>query len=186
GCWDRPRVWRGRSWCLVQSHAHLPLVEPADDGEVESDVCGVEDAEEVVERRQGPARCGNEQVAPLEAGALGGAAFLDRLNEKSVALRQADRAPEPLCCVRRRERDPQLPPLRALAAAESLDPRAQVGICGEGEDQPPFESQRVQADQPPLPVEEGATGRAAGERGIVLDRRAQPAPARATERPPGT
>jgi len=73
-------------------HLRLRFRDSAHDGKVEDVVCAVDDGEELVERCQRPARRSDEQVAAFEAGALGGAAFLDRLYEQTLALGQADGA----------------------------------------------------------------------------------------------
>ena len=106
---------------LLQGDGDLPLVECAHDGQIEARVCAIENAEEVVERLERlPRRC-DEQIAALEAGAVGGTPLLDRPDEQARSLGQADRASQLLGRVRRRERDPQLAVLRALAARELLD-----------------------------------------------------------------
>ena len=48
---------------------------------------------------------GDDQIAALDSGALGGAAVLDRAHEHAVALGQADRAAQPPRDARRRDRD---------------------------------------------------------------------------------
>ncbi len=112
---------RDPSHRLLQRDGDLSLVERAHDGEIEARACAIEDAEEVVERLERLPRRRDEQIAALEAGAVGGTPLLDRPDEQARALGQADRASHLPRRVRRRERDPQLAVLRALAAPELLD-----------------------------------------------------------------
>src|SRR5439155_10170420 len=116
-----PPAARDPSPRLFQGHGDLSLVEGAHDGEIEARACAIENPEEVVERLERLPRRRDEQIAALEAGAVGGTPLLDRPDEQAGALGQADRALHPLRRVRRRKRDSQLAVPRALAAPESLD-----------------------------------------------------------------
>jgi hypothetical protein len=99
----------------------LSLVEGADDREIEARACAIESPEEVVERLERLPGRRDEQIAALDAGALGGTPLLDRPDEQARALGQSDRASHALRRVRRRERDSQLAVLRAVAASEFRD-----------------------------------------------------------------
>jgi len=110
-----------RSGRLLQGHLDLSLVEGAHDSEIEARACAIKHGEEVVERLEWMARRCDEQIAALEAGAVGGTPLLDSPDEQACALGQADCASELPRRVCRRERDPQLAVPRALAAREFLD-----------------------------------------------------------------
>ncbi len=78
---------------------------------------------------------GDDQIAALDSGAVGGAVLLDRSDEHAVALGQTDRSPQPSGHPWRRDRNAKSYPLRGLAAAERVDPLAQRLVGRDRENQ---------------------------------------------------
>ena len=162
---------------------HRSLLRAAHDRQVE--LAGVRDlVERLVEgidARQVAAGGADQQVAALDAGAGGRAAVLDTAHQQSLALGQPDGAAHPARHPRRGDRDPEPRSLRRLAATQ---PRRAL-LDGRGgrhrEDQAAVETQGVQPQQASLGVHERTARRAARERSGVLDRSADPAPARTAE-----
>ncbi len=99
-----------------------------------------------------------------------------------VALRQADRAAQAPRDARRRDRDAEAHAARA--PRRSTGARRASARCSLGrdrDDQPAVEPDRVQAEQPPVEVDQRAAAGAARQRGGVLDAAGDRAPARAAE-----
>ena len=117
-----------------------------------------------------PATRGDDQVAALQTGAGRGAVVLDRADQDSVALGQADGAAQPACDPRRGNRNPETDALGRLAASKRLDPLAERRVGSDREDQPPIDPDRVDAEQPARGVDQRAARRASRQRRRVLDR----------------
>ena len=64
---------------------------------------------------------GDNEIAPLNAGAIGGAALFDAAHEQTVALGQADRGAHAAGGMRRRECDTKAHMYGFFAASERLD-----------------------------------------------------------------
>ena len=150
----------------------LALVGAAHDRQLERSACTrrVERLVQRVDSVHSLTARGDDQVASLEAGALGGAVALDRADQQAVALGQPDRAAQTSGDARRRDRDAEPDRLRSLASAERVDSLTDRAVGGEREDQSRVDAHRVDPEQPALDVDERTAGRAARERRGVLDR----------------
>jgi hypothetical protein len=83
-------------------------------------------------------------------------AVLDPADQETIPLRKADGAPEPSGDERRRHRHAQAPPRRRLAATEGVDPGPELAIRRQGEVEALADTVRVEAEELPVRVEEGA------------------------------
>ena len=133
----------------------------------------------------GPLVDRHEQVSVLQAGAVGRAAVLHAADEHAVALGQPDRAAQAPGHAGRDHGDAEAGTPRRLALPQGVGAAREALVGGDGEDEAALAADGIEAQQPSLGIDQRAAGRAAGERGGVLDRPGDPPAPRPAEAPGG-
>ena len=124
----------------------------------------------------------DDQVAGLDPGRRREAAVLDATDEDAVTLGQPDRSAHPPRDMRWRDGHAEARAGRRLAAAQGVDPGAQLGVGRQGQVEALADPVGVEADERPVGVEQRAAGRTGRERRGVLDAAVDPPATGAAER----